>query len=439
MNFTRNAASLFATSAVIIPLGIVTSIVLTRWLSVPDRGLFSLGTAFATSITVLAQLGWTNVPIYRLRRAKADAATLVGAGLSIFAGVSLVICVSCFLLQGWLRHRFLNAIPLAAFAFAVVLIPLQLYGNLLDNIARGMDRFGLANRVNVLINALLLVALVCVLVLARGRLVGAMGSVVVVRTVMTLAFVVVIVRETGLSFRIPGGEIRDSFRFGMKSYVQALADEAHERVDIFMLAYLLQSPAQIAYYSIAAGLVRRLKSLPELLGTAAFPQMAGMSEGDAEAFACRLVRHSVALMCVGALLLAAAASTLIPLVYGAPYRASVLPFLVLLPAIVFLSEYRVLARYFLAVDKQQVNAGVQLTAVGINVALNAYLIPRRGIEGAAIASLVSYGLASVLITTVFVFTSGRAIRELLVFRREDVGVYWRRWKELRSRGLRIGR
>jgi len=151
-----------------------------------------------------------------------------------------------------------------------------------------------------------------------------------------------------------------------------------------------------------------------------------MPPGDAATFAARACRHSTAFVWLTALALAVAGPLLVPLIYGEPYAASVVPMLVLLPATALLTTYMLLSRFFMSIDRQQVGIATQAVSAVVNVGLNLVLIPRLGVLGAALASLFSYTLEAALITAAFRWTSGIGIASIFVLRRED-------WRALRAR------
>jgi O-antigen/teichoic acid export membrane protein len=129
---------------------------------------------------------------------------------------------------------------------------------------------------------------------------------------------------------------------------------------------------------------------------------------------------------------------LVPLLYGEAYSAALPAFYILLPAMGLLTVYRVVARYFISRGRQRLNIVTQLIALVVNVGLNFVLMPRYGIEGAAVSSLISYGLEAVIIAVVFLRETGGGARALLLFRLdwfrgEDWAVYQRRIDGLRAR------
>jgi O-antigen/teichoic acid export membrane protein len=123
---------------------------------------------------------------------------------------------------------------------------------------------------------------------------------------------------------------------------------------------------------------------------------------------------------------------MIPLLFGAQYRASIPAFLILLPGMVFYMVYRVVARFFVATDRQQANIASELTSLATNVGLNLWLIPKYGILGAALASLVSYTLSATFILTAFRIATGIGVRRMLVVDRADLELYRKRLATLRA-------
>ncbi len=426
MSFVRNALSVMFTSAVIVPLGLVTSIVLARWLSVPDRSLLAVALAF-TAITVEASsLGLPSASVYRLRRAQSHPSRVVSAEMLLALTFSALAVAVCWSIKPMIMDGFLRGAAPLVFLLAVAMVPFQQLSAVLNGIARGIDRFDLQNAYRFLIQIGTLSGLLAALVFWKGGLLEALVAFLIVRITFSLLLAAAVIRTTGMAPTIERNEITQSLSFGFKSYAQNLAGQLHERVDVFMLAYLLDDPSQVAFYAIAIGVAEQLKLIPEGIGTALFPQLAGMSERSAGSLTAAVSRHSLIWTVACVLLLVPAAPFLIPLLYGAPYEASVLPFLVLLPAVALLTVFRVPTRYFAASAKQGITVSVFATSAAVNVALNLLLIPLYGVLGAAMATLASYVLESILITILFLKTSGQKVSDMLIFRRDDLEPYRRR-------------
>jgi O-antigen/teichoic acid export membrane protein len=93
---------------------------------------------------------------------------------------------------------------------------------------------------------------------------------------------------------------------------------------------------------------------------------------------------------------------------------------ILLPGVVALSATRVVYVYLTGIGKPALTSYITVFAFVLNIVLNVYLIPRFGIEGAATASLVSYTVSAILLTTVAGRLSGRPVLDFWLVRRSDL-------------------
>jgi O-antigen/teichoic acid export membrane protein len=325
-----------------------------------------------------------------------------------------------------INSRFLDDAPIHVVWLAFAVVPFDVASNTFTSIARGMGRWALQNTYRMSIMVMTLAGVSGVLILAGAGLTAALSVFVLTHAIATAVFLARLVRITGVEFRLNLDEIRDGLRFGLKSYVQTMAGKMHERVDILLLAALLSDPAQVALYAIAVSFVQRLKVIPEALSNVLLPKLASESDQDAASFTSKVSRNSFAWVVVMAIALGIVAPVMIPLLFGAQYRASTPAFLILLPGMVFYTIYRLIARYFVATDRQQANIASEVTSLIANVGLNLWLIPRFGIVGAALASLCSYSLSAIFILVAFRITTGIGVSRMLLLGRQDVVLYQKR-------------
>jgi O-antigen/teichoic acid export membrane protein len=263
-------------------------------------------------------------------------------------------------------------------------------------------------------------------VLGSGGLTEALAAYLVVEAAVAVWIFVAVARQTGLRRYPERDELRQTLSFGLKAYVSRLSIKLQDRFDVFMIAFFLSDPEQVAFYAVAVTLTAQMKLLPEGVGRAIYPQVAGVPEPEAAALTARALRHSLALSSVSLVALAGLMPFAIPWIYGAPYANSIAPFLLLLPGMTLFTLFRLTSNYFGGVGRQGANMRSQLIATAVNVALNLLLIPRIGIMGAALANVLSNATGAVLITIAFCQDSGVTLREILTPRRDDLDPYLRR-------------
>ncbi len=433
MSLFRDAASTLSTSVANIVLGLCTSIIITRWLTVDDRGIYSVATNFAGLVALLLNLGWPSASIYRLRRVGSPPEQVASAAL-----LSIVVLSAVGLLVAWffapqIADAFLAGASTGILYLALAAVPFQLAVNNFTSVARGLGRFDIANGARLGMGIGTLFTASVALIALNGGIELALIAHLVAFSVAAIGLLVVVFRLTGIVLQVNRSEVRDSLRFGLKSYAQSLAGQTHERIDIFLIAVLLRDPAQVAFYAIAAGVIQRLKLLPESIAIALLPRLSSMTPAAGAITAAMACRHAIAGVSLGAIGCLIVGPTLIPVLFGEPYRASIPAFLILVPAIVFLTVYRILARYFTAIDRQQINITSQIASLATNIGLNLWLIPRLGITGAALASVISYGLETLLIGGAFRSVTGSRLSAFLVPRTGDLKPYWNRLKRISAK------
>lgn len=169
--------------------------------------------------------------------------------------------------------------------------------------------------------------------------------------------------------------------------------------DMVLLGYW-RSVEQIGFYSAGLKPVLLLYIAPTLLASAVFPAFTRLALVNKERFRYVLEQAVVGTfflglpaVTVGAVL----APELITLVYGAEYAPAVPSFILLLATILVVFPNTILANALFAHNKQR--AFLWFVAVGAisNALLDIILIPRYGIEGSAVATVIAQTLTNALV------------------------------------------
>lgn len=178
--------------------------------------------------------------------------------------------------------------------------------------------------------------------------------------------------------------------FGFKSYLSCLITYLVLRVDVLMLDTFLNK-AETGLYSLAVNLADIVNMLAVAVAMLLFPKLSGMSEEEARRkFIWNTLKYMSGIMLI--LIIGATIFSEIGVlwVYGKAYHGSVPVFRILMPGIFFWALSSLLFNYFSSENRIGVNIGSSLLGLGVNLILNWILIPKEGIQGAALASTVAY-------------------------------------------------
>lgn len=423
MGFVRNVAAVLLTTAASIPLGLLSSVILARRLSVADRGEYALLVTFSALICVLSQLGWPEAAIHRVRRHRVPPSRAFATGLWANALISLAVLGIALLLRTWLAPTILHGADETLYGVAALGGCLAIFGEFLRGSARSIDRFDLHNWYGFAQSAGLLLALGGALLVGSGGLEAALFATVGVQACLCVVFLAIMARASGVEPVIDTAEARAHLRYGVAIYPQGLVNQLHERLDMFVLAALGVGSGEIAFYAVAVSVIGPLRFLPDAISTVLLPHLAVESDERAAEVTAAVARQAALQMSAITLALVPLGIVFLPVLFGASYAASIVPFLLLLPGITALSVSRVLARYFATVARQGVLLGARGIALALNITLCFALIPSLGIRGAALASLVTYAVEAALVIWAFLADTRLSARDAFAPRRTDFEPY----------------
>jgi O-antigen/teichoic acid export membrane protein len=248
---------------------------------------------------------------------------------------------------------------------------------------------------------------------------------IAITTIMVVFSLTLVKKEVTLTLTFNPRLTGELLRFGSKSYLQNLVGVLNYRLGIFLLAYYLD-PEQVAFYAVAAALAEVAWYFPNSVGVVLFPRLSNAPPEEMHRITARVCRDTLTITGIIVVGILAASWLFVPLVYGAPYRASVLPLLILLPGVISMGIFKVLTRNFTSRNRQQISILASSVALVLIVSLNLVLIPRWGVAGAALASTIGYTTAGMVLLTFFLRDSKLPWQEVLLPRRSElVGhLYW---------------
>lgn len=420
-----NAVHTFGTSVFSFALTITLSVIIARTLGPAGKGSYDLaiatvgllstflGFAIPTGITyVFAQ----SHPVSRRLIAVLVCLALVQglvAALLLFSVVNTDLA-RMFLPPQWERT--------AVFSMALLLVVTMLT-SYWRAIIVGRQKITQMNLVDLSTQFVMLVVVLWTIWLSRSRGVSLSAEVFLWISVGTAAF------SAALSFRLllpefaPGpivGPLRSVLHYAAPCFAANLAQFLNYRLGLFTIS-LLAGVAAAGLYSLAVSLAQFLWLFSNAMAVVLLPNVAATqqdSRGNAQrtAQSSRIVFWVTAL---GAALLGVSAQVVIPLVYGQRFQGSVGPFVLVLPGVAFFSIANVLAAYIAGIGRPRLNLLASFLGLLTIIPLNIVLIPILGVNGAALATSLSYTVSTITLIVAFVRESKLPLRSILLLSADD--------------------
>lgn len=422
-HFLKAVVGTFGTELGVHLLGFVTTIIIVRSISPADFGVFSLIISFSLTLCYLSSAGLPQAIVFFIGKRKEPLGKIVGLSFFLFFCIAIGIAVIGYMFKDYPLNSFLKELPSHYFFPLLILYFFTLFDSFLLSITRGTQNFLLFNVRRILTPAGNLIG-VCLVFLVFGPSLKSVVAVFIsICVVSTAWFFIKVISITSFRLHLDWTSMKSFFTYGIKSYLQILTGHLIYQIDLYLIAYLL-SAKQVAFYSIAVGVATLLWYLPNTIGVVLFPTLSSIhNDEEIHMFSAEVCRHTLFITCIGAVGLGLAGKYLILFFFGAEYIESVNAMLFILPGIVAMSIYKVLTRNFSSRNRQQVSIIAAAISLVVNIGLNFILIPKYGIEGAAIASTISYIIAGAILVLVVKMESGISLREMLFIDKSDIKFY----------------
>ncbi len=404
-------------------IGLFTGILSARLLGPEDRGIFALVALFPSTLVTLTKFGQAQAVIYFIRREKVDVSALASNAVTFGVMVGAVLMAVVLGMRESLVSTVLGGVPVWALVVVSPLIPILLIESYLYGVLQATDRFKVYNTRIMVDNIQMLVLMFTFLYVCGWGLAGALAALMINRTVMFVWVVWTISGQTPIRLHFDVDLFRRTLRYGLKSHIQIIASHFHFRAAIYVVALYL-TPTQVAFYSIGARLAERIMYVPQSLGLAMFPRLAGAEEARVHSMTAMAVRQTIAVCTVAAVAMTLLGPWLITFFYGQAYADAAVPLRYVAWGIVMMAAYVLLSRNFTSRDRQRVNIVAAYIALIGNLVLNFALVPTMGIEGAAIATASAYSVAASILYVFFLRESGLAWHSGLVMRPSDIAMWW---------------
>jgi O-antigen/teichoic acid export membrane protein len=183
-------------------------------------------------------------------------------------------------------------------------------------------------------------------------------------------------------------DMRDLLSYGLRTYGTDVFYTLSTQVDLaFIIAFL--SPAALGIYTIALTAARQLNLLQFSLNMVLLPKASGLEFDAAIDLVGRMARISTLITAVGAIVALVLLPALIPLFYGSAFLAAGSITRILILETFLMSIASVFAQAFNSTGRPGIVSGFQAGWVCTSIMFLFLLVPRLGLNGAAIALTLS--------------------------------------------------
>lgn len=392
-----NTAVQFAARLLLTAVGLVTFALVARHLGLEGFGSYSLVLTFIPLFASIADLGVTTIAVREISRRPDSARQVVSNVLTVKAAFSLAAALLLLAAVPLLPYSHELRIALALALVGLVLQVMSLVPSVLFQSRLRMD---LQAAVDVSVATTNLGLVIVVLLVGGGLYALVLAWVASVGVGCALAYGLAL-RLT--SFRpafdraLAGAMVRRALPLGLVTVLGII----HFRVDAILLS-LLRPIGDVGVYNAAYRFLEQALVAPALFMTAIFPVLAGYAAAGDPRLAATVRKALTFLLLLGAPIGVGAfvlAEPIVTFVAGTAFGDATTPLRILLVAVVIGFVTTIFVNLLIVHDLLGRLLVVSVVSVALNIGLNLALIPRYTYNGAAVATVITEGLAAVVIAT----------------------------------------
>jgi len=414
----RNVKLVFVANAMILFCGVVTSL-LTAWALGPaGRGELLVVTLWPPVCALLVTFGLDQAHRYWVARDPLCISILFSNAI-LFAAVAgpITLLLSELIIPHVVGERSPETMRLVR--IYMVNIPAALIQFLMIGLLEGARRFGWAGAARLMFFVVQAVAYFLLWIYGRLTVESAALTLILAQLGAMFLSVFAVLRELKPRWQPSWCKWKEALGYGVRDYPGVVADFTTLRLDQLLLGGMASSAA-IGLYFVAVRLSEITAIMASSVADALMPEVAASHADRAERLLGRSLRLTLYIHLGVLVPLWIGAPLVLRHVYGERFLAATATMRILLLASVVLSAGGVMISGLRGFGHPGLSTIARLASAVVTVVSLLLLLPRLGIVGAAVASLLGYGVTMVIAMFWLVRKGDLGVWDYLRPRRDDI-------------------
>jgi len=412
--------STLAASTVEVPLRMARSVVFARVLGPAGMGVYRLFQTVPALAVSVGTLGFGLGSVYLVAKKKCELRTILGNTLlyALVQGALLGGIVFLLFALGVVPRE--SAAGLEGILLPVcIAVPLLLFQAFAWDLLMGTKAIHLRNVLGILYAASPVLLLLALWKLSGNAVMSAVWAWIVATVLVSVfAFLRVYRRAEGAP-RVSLQYMKEALSFGLRGNLSMFAGIMVRRMDVLFIAHYL-GIEYVGYYAISVSIAEMLLVLPDTVSGPFLPLRLEMTEEAGRRLSVLVVKYVLPVMLVACAITALLGKPIIFVLYGSRFLPAVAPLQWLLPGILFASIWHFLKADIYSLNRPGFVSWASFITMLSNFVLNYLLIPRFGMNGAAVSSSIAHMISTGMLLWFFLRRTGCGPAEMLLLRKKDL-------------------
>jgi O-antigen/teichoic acid export membrane protein len=398
-DFAQKVAETFGTRIFLIVINAVNTILIARQLGPEGRGQYAVAIAVSAIAAQALTLGLQTANTYFVARDKSLLGPLTSNSLAIGIAVTVI---------GGAAAIFFALVPGAApiptelMTLAIATVPPTLLVLNLRYLLLGVHEVRAYNMID-LVSGVAGMAMTLTLALTGAATPASLLGVAIAMALIALGVAVRGLRPYLDRLPRPSGELlKSSSAYGFRVYLTTAFGLLVLKSDLLVVQVEDGSEAS-GLYSVASSIADLLWILPSVVGAILFPRLSALpASPERWRLTLRTTAGTMVAFVPILVVTAAVAPVAIRIMFGSDFEPAAASLRILCGAILFYGATSIFSQFLAARGFPWIVVAIWAAGFAVNLVLNLLLVPPLGIEGAALASLISYAFVfgAILLTSV---------------------------------------
>ncbi|MFL0246910.1 flippase [Candidatus Clostridium stratigraminis] len=419
MKFLKSAIITFTSNIAILIISFAITIVTSRVLGTTGKGIVSVGNNINSFALIILGFGMTSSNIYFAGKDKKKINEILGSNIVVTI-ISVFILICLYILNHFYSLDFLfKGLDLKIIGVVLITIPITNLKSAFINLLLGLQKIETYNKLNIFDRFLTFILLLIFILPTKSSywvLVSNLIASLILLVVLSIIIFIKYNNKVTFSLKL----FSNMMKYGIKAQVGNAIQILNYRLDIFIIQYFL-TLSDVGIYSNAVVLGETMWRVSSSIATVVLPITANSGNKlEMTGFINKVTRVTFTIILIGSIILGVISKPLMSILFNKEFASGAVALMLLVPGISIFSVCNILSNYMAGIGKIENNIIASSVGCVITVIFDIILIPKIGINGASIATSISYIVSTIITVYFYIRITGSKVRDLLVVNKKDI-------------------
>lgn len=396
----------------------LTIIVTARILGPSGNGIWSLALNVIASSLIVFGLGIPAANVYFIGNNRKNVNSVIGVNFLV-TFISAIGALLVYFLDLKYNFSFFKGLEGWSLILIMITIPFTVIKTSLYYVLLSLEEVTNYNKITMIdrtVSFILLFVFIFTFRSAKWIIV----SNLIASVIMFLWISYILFKNKGYRILFDFKMFKSMMKYGCKAQLGNAVQYINYRLDVFVTAAYMNTYS-LGLYTKASSLGETLWKVSQSVGTVVLPYAANSKDKNVMTeFINKVIRVTFAFILICAIGLTIISKPLILIILSSKFLGSVVPFMLLIPGISIFAVNNIVGNYFSGIGLIEKNIIASAISGVITVILDFTLIPRYGINGAAITSSISYSVCTIISLYFYKRHTGSKLGDILIIKKSDL-------------------